>query len=138
MIRDTLKDQIEQIGKNIKRIVTKYIELPLDEEHAERIKQTNELLKEEVDLDVDFILKTTGNELVSYLKVRKLTDKNIELLADYVHQIAHNYLLTSPTEAITWYRKEIELLTVADELSKNFSMARMNRRMLVDKITQTI
>ena len=84
MIRDTLQAQIEQIGKNLNRIVTKFLEIELIEDPDFEIRKTNQELKDELDIDLEKISQYDVSEIYTYLKARKLTAKHVELIATYV------------------------------------------------------
>lgn len=136
MIRDRLKEQLEQIGKNIKRIVTKFTELPLDREHWEELEKSKQELKETIDVDIDIILRLSPDEMVIYFSERKLTDKHLEHLVDYLHHVAllSHFHQGKDMYYFTLLQKEIELLHTADVISQSFSVNRMHRRTEIENI----
>lgn len=133
MIRDTLKAQIEQIGKNIRKIVERFLEveklheITLFEERQKAIQKANSELKEELDIDIELIANSPIEELSDYFSERKLIDKHVEVLADYTEAIARS-LMEKPKEYHFWMQRTILLLDVADKLSQSLSMNRMERK----------
>lgn len=129
MIRDTLKDQIERIGKNLKKVITKFLEIELLEDRALQITKTNQELKNELDIDLDLLSSYSVADISTYIKERKLTAKHLELLVDYTSLIASIYLEQNNRDtAEIWFQKSLDLLTVADIISESLSMERMQRR----------
>ncbi|HRO75343.1 MAG TPA: hypothetical protein PLP27_04255 [Crocinitomicaceae bacterium] len=134
MIRDTLKDQIERIGKNLKKVITKFLEIELLEDRALQITKTNQELKNELDIDLDLLSSYSVSDILDYIKERKLTAKHLELLVDYTSLIASIYLEQNNREiAKIWFQKSIDLLTVADIVSESLSMERMQRKEKLQK-----
>ena len=128
MIRDTLQAQIEQIGKNLNRIVTKFLEIELIEDPDFEIRKTNQELKDELDIDLVKISQYEVSEIYTYLKARKLTAKHVELIATYVESIAKMELTIDPANAKAFFRKTIDLLTVADDVSESLSLERIRKK----------
>lgn len=134
MIRDTLKDQIERIGKNLKKVITKFLEIELLEDRALQITKTNQELKNELDIDLDLLSNYSVSDISDYIKERKLTAKHLELLVDYTNSIATIYLEQNDRDtAEIWFQKSLDLLTVADIISESLSMERMQRREKLQK-----
>lgn len=134
MIRDTLKDQIERIGKNLKKVITKFLEIELLVDRALQITKTNQELKNELDIDLDLLSNYSVSDISDYIKERKLTAKHLELLVDYTNSIATIYLEQNDRDtAEIWFQKSLDLLTVADIISESLSMERMQRREKLQK-----
>jgi hypothetical protein len=128
MITDPSQKQIEEIGKNLNRIITKFLEIELMKDPDFEIVKANQELKDDLDIDLEKISLYGVAEIHTYLSDRKLTAKHIELIAEYVEAIAKLKLTTDENTAKAGFSKAIELLTVADDISQSLSLERMRKK----------
>ena len=86
---DYLKRQIDQLGRVLGKILTKLLGLGSNGQASQRIETTNQILKEESDLNIQELidLKTDGfiNTLISE---KNFTHKNLDQLAEILLLIA--------------------------------------------------
>ncbi len=128
MITDPSQKQIEEIGKNLNRIITKFLEIELMKDPDFEIIKTNQKLRDDLDIDLEKISSYSIAEIHTYLSDRKLTTKHIELIAEYVEAIAKFKLTTDESTAKAGFSKAIDLLTVADDISQSLSLERIRKK----------
>jgi len=85
--RDILQDQIENLGKVLGKLISKFLNLDPKENIANHIEITNEQLKSELDIDLVKILEFNENELKDFVEKRNLTVDHLELLSEYLIKI---------------------------------------------------
>ena len=84
--RDLLKDQIEQLGKVLAKILSDFLGLKSNGNVTQGIEISNESLQSELDIDIEKIIALNKTELEEYVRNRKLTESHLELLSEYLKQ----------------------------------------------------
>ena len=125
--RDIIKDQIEQVGKTLGKLIAKFLDLKTMGEVNDAIQVTNRELKEEIKIDVKTLLSLDKKDLKISLKQKHFGEKSLEDLSDYFRTIGESKI-NHPSEAKVYFEKAIELLELADEVSAMFSLNRMYKR----------
>lgn len=128
--RDLLKDQIEQLGKVLMKMLTNFLGLKSTGDIEESIQQTNEQFQNQLDIDIDKIMTLEKHQLKAYFEEHKLVDTHIEIIAEYLTEIGK--VKTDTTESKIYFNKAIDLLDSADEVSQAFSFERMNQRKKIE------
>lgn len=131
--RDLIKDQIEQLGKVLSRILSEFLGLKSKGQVTQGIINCNQSLQSELDLDVAEIGNLTKGELKIYLKHRKLTSEHLEVLSEYFKEIGKAGKKANHPQAQLWLIKAIELLEIADEFSRTLSLDRLNKKTEIEK-----
>ena len=126
--RDYLKDQIEELGKVIARIVSDFLGLKSSGQTARGIEITNQLFQTEFDMDIKLLSTLSKSELSNYLKTRKLTAEHLEILSGYFKEIGVEAIGENETKAKIWLATAVEILDVADEVSETMSFDRVNKK----------
>lgn len=126
--RDLLKDQIEQLGKVLGRILSDFLGLKSAGKADLGIEITNQRLQSELDIDIEKLTALSKSALKEYLANHKLTAEHLEILADYLKEIGIEKLKENPLTARVWLEKAIELIDIADELSETKSYDRINKK----------
>lgn len=125
--RDLLKDQIEQLGKVLAEILSDFLRLKSNNNVAQGIEISNEHLQSELDIDIKKLLTLNKTELAEYLKNRRFTEDHLETLSEYLKEVGIAKTKIHKKEAQLCLVKAIELLEIADEVSKTMSFDRINK-----------
>ncbi len=134
--RDLLQDQIEQLGKVLAKIMADFLRLKANGNAAVGIETSNELMKGQLDINIDQLITLDKSELQEYLNQRKLTESHLEMLSDYLKEIGIEKKKRNQALAEQYFNKAIELLTIADETSKTLSFERMNKKSEIEKFIE--
>ena len=132
--RDLLKDQIEQLGKVLGKILADFLGLKSTGDVAQGIEISNERFQSELDIDIEKLLTLNRSDLKEYLRTRKLMAGHFELLSGYLTEIGKTK--TTKAEMDLYFKKAIELLDIADEISKTVSFERMNKKNEIKNVLQ--
>mgnify|MGYP006429408207 CR=1 FL=1 len=73
------------------------------------------------------MLTFNKTELEIYVKNRKLTEGHLETLSEYFKEVGIAKTETNKIEAQLYLAKAVELLEIADEVSKTMSIDRINK-----------
>lgn len=132
--RDLLKDQIEQLGKVLAKILSNFLGMKSKGQIMQGIEITNKHLQSELDLDIDKITTLNKKELKAYLEDRKLTAGHLELLSECLKEIGKGEFERDKNDAKVKLEKASEILEIADEISKTMSFDRINKRNEIKKL----
>lgn len=128
--RDLLKDQIEQLGRVLGKILADFLGLKTDASVAESIKICNEQLHKEGNIDVPLLLSLNKEESRNFIIEHHLTPEHIELFVQYLKAIAEK----QPQHAEKILIKALQLLEITDEDSKAFSWNRSLQKKEIEKL----
>ena len=134
--RDILKDQIEQLGRVLGKILANFLGLKSEGRISQGIEMTNKQLQLELDIDIEKITTFDGPGLRDYLKGRKLVAEHLEKLSDYLAQVGKFTWEDDKQKAKRLLETAIELLDIADEISKTASFDRVDRRHKIEEMLQ--
>lgn len=135
--RDLLKDQIEQLGKVLAKILSDFPGLKSSNNVAQGIEISNERLQNEADINIEKLITLHKAELAEYVKNRKLTEGHLETLSEYLKEAGKAKAESNKnTEAQSHLAKAIELLGIADEISKTMSFDRVNKKNKIKNVLQ--
>ena len=129
--RNKEQESLIQFTKELENIFEEFYEFQLEDKTDVLVKHTNDRLLAQLDIDVEKILNLPKGEIKSYLQERRFHSRHFENLADYLTKAAQNELQSDKTKARTELEKVIEINEIADEVSKTFSIIRMNKNILV-------
>ncbi|NLN24242.1 MAG: hypothetical protein GX163_00985 [Bacteroidetes bacterium] len=134
--RDLLKDQIEQLGKVLANILSDLLGLKSKGQTSQGIEATNQRLQGELDIDIEKITTLTKKELKDYLKNRHLRAEHLEILSECLKEIGKGKIEENKKDAKMKLEKAIELLDIADEISKTMSFDRINKKKEIENVLQ--
>ena len=134
--RDLLKDQIEQLGRVLGKIVSDFLGLKSSGETTAGIEISNEQLKNELDMDLSILLELDKYDLKKYLTSRKLNTEHIEILSKYLEGIGLSKVAENKTEADKYLSKTLTLIELFEEISKEMSFERINRKNRIENALQ--
>jgi hypothetical protein len=132
--RDLLKDQIEQLGKVLANILSDLLGLKSKGNVTQGVEISNERFQSELDIDIEKLLKLENVDLKEYLNTRKLTETHLEILSEYLAEVGQTETIIAEQEP--YLIKAIELLDIADEISKTMSFERMNKKRKIENVLQ--
>lgn len=134
--RDIIKDEIEQLGKVLGRIIANFLGLKSKGQVSQGIEITVQKLQSELDIDTNKLITLSRKKLTEYLQKRKLTAEHIEILADYLKETGKIEIERDSTEAKIKLEKALELLEITDEISSTESFERMNKKDGIGKLIE--
>ncbi len=118
--RDLLKDQIEQLGKVLGKILADFMGMADGGDVLEAENSCNQRVLDESGIDVEKMVSLSGQELLDYVNELELAPLHLEILSGYLKEIA----LADRKQAEARLKRAIELLDIADEISQTFSFER--------------
>jgi len=125
--RDLIKDQIEQLGKVLGTIIAGFFGLKSQGKVEQGIEITNEKFKEEMDIDINKILRIEYSDLSIYLSNLKLSPEQFEKLIDYIIEIGEYTLNTDKKKGINILERVLEMYTILDTKSNTYSFTRIKK-----------
>lgn len=132
--RDILKDQIEQLGKVLGKILADFLGLKSSGEVSQAIEAANERLESQLDIKAEKLKTLDRSALKEYLKERELTADHLEILSEYVQEVGLEEIKISQQNGRIWLLKAIEILDIADEVSRTMSFNRMNKKSRIENL----
>lgn len=130
--RDIIKDEIEQVGKVLGKIIADFFNLKSEGDISVARSTTQEALKNSLDIDVVHLMELDTMGLESYFLARNISEDHVELLAQYFQELGGAE--TEPLEANRYLEKAIAFLDTADALSHTKSFTRMMRKDELEKM----
>ncbi|MGK0314471.1 MAG: hypothetical protein ACI86M_000685, partial [Saprospiraceae bacterium] len=85
--RDIIKDEIEQLGRALGKLINNFFGLKTVGNVTEAIQITNTELISELDIDIEKMVQFEANELEEYIDSNNLTDIHLDQLASYLFEI---------------------------------------------------
>ncbi|MCG8576837.1 MAG: hypothetical protein MI810_18295 [Flavobacteriales bacterium] len=133
--RDLIKDQIEQLGKVLAKMLSDFLGLKSEGKLSEGIESTNYRLQTELDIDIHQLLNFTKEELKNFFANRQHTPEHLETLSDYLKEAGIAELeLNEGGKSKMYFQKAIELLEIANENSQTMSFERMTKQAEIEKL----
>lgn len=132
--RDYLKDQIDQLGRVLGEIVANFLKLKTNGNPMEGLEQSNEDLKEQLDIDIPYLLDADETDVKTSLTAKKMTDNQIETLSDYFKEAGESLLDEDQQRAHEYLQKSKALLDFADELSGAISFQRISKKNSIEQL----
>lgn len=120
--RDFFKDEIEKLSKALAKILSEFLQLKKTGNNIEAINQTNIKLQQELHINIDEVIQKTKEDLLIYIKNKKLTANHIDILARILIEQADIFIQNGDnSKAKKHLTKSVELLEIAGEISKTIS-----------------
>lgn len=123
--RDLLKDQIEELGRVLGKILANFLGLKNTGSVRKEISFANEQLNSKLDIDIAALVKLDRQAVRKYLFDRKLSSDHLDLLSQYLEKAAQH----QTTEGnINYLNTALILLELANETANAFSFDRLARK----------
>ncbi|MEQ8473809.1 MAG: hypothetical protein RIC35_21615 [Marinoscillum sp.] len=134
--RDILKDEIEQLGKVLGKILATFLGLKAKGQVAEGIEVSNEQFKTQLDLDMEKILKMSREDLGEYIHQWNLTSEHLEMLSSFLLESGRDGIENCNDEAKVRLAKALDLLEIADVVSKTVSLEREGKKTEIQQLLE--
>lgn len=129
--RDIIQQQIEQLGRALGKIITRFLGLKSQGKVALGFEIANQQFNQELDLDIDQLLEMDKEVLTDYMKDKPFTSNHLEEIANYMETIGeHQSDTAAKTNA---YGCALNLMELANEKSKVFDMNRQFKLNLIEQ-----
>lgn len=122
--RDLIKEQIEQIGRVLGRLLADFFSMKTEGDLDLAIEETNAQLKSELDLDIDQLIHFSSEDLAKYILERKFRDTDIEKLANYFYEIGQ-FRKSNAQPSAPYFKTAQALLAINDSFSKTITFERI-------------
>lgn len=132
--RDLLKDQIEQLGKVLAKILGDFLGWKSTGNPAPGIEAANERFQNELGIDIEQLITLDRMELKSYFRTHQLAEPHLEMLSEYLAAVGKLKNETKQGSGQLYLKKAIEVLDIADEVSETLSFVRMNKKREIEKL----
>ena len=132
--RDFIKDEIEQLGRAIGKLIANFIGLKTTGNVSEAIQITNTELQSELDLDMAMLARLEANELEEYIDSNNLTDLHLDQLASYVFEIGMHEK-SEHGVGRKWFEAAMRLLEIVGKKTDTITFARID---LIEKIKKEL
>lgn len=126
--RDLLRDEIEQLGKVLAKILSKFLALKESAGNLQAIQACNQMFRSELDVNIEELTQLKKSQLKEYFEKRHFTPEHLELFADYYTELAQSKISEDRIIAKEFLKKTYEILDIADEISNTFSLSRLEKK----------
>lgn len=117
-------------------IISNFLGLKSSDNVNQGIEISNERLQSELDIYTKKIIALKKTALEEYVRNRKLTESHLELLSEYLKEVGLAKAKIDKQYAHLCFQKAIELLDMADEISKTVSFNRINKKSEIKNVIQ--
>ena len=121
-------DQIEQAGRALGKIFADFMGLKSGGNITNEIAITNQRLQSQLDINIEHLLSLKRRDATEYLQDRVGTDEHVETLSDYLKDIGLFKKKTNDSEFQLYLSKALELLEIADDISRTMSFDRNRKK----------
>lgn len=125
--RDFLKNQIDQIGKILGKIISDFFDVQSTKNFSTSIQTMNIRLQTELNIDLKKIIFLSKIELKDYLHKSLVKPENFEMLSELLKEIGKSNSFHKKQRNAYLY-KAIELLEIVDETSNTLSFERLKKK----------
>lgn len=132
--RDLIKDQIEQFGRVLGKILADFLGLKSSGLVEQGIEVASEQLKSNFDIDIDELITLPIKELKRYLAERKISTGHVEILGKYLLEIGESKISNDKKKANLYLTRSLELLDLEDELSNTISFERQGLKSNIENM----
>lgn len=123
--KDYLMRQIDQLGQVLATILGKFLRLKTEGQVLEGIEYARQSIKEEFDIDLDYILSLGFDKSIELLMNKhKMTINHVETFTDILLETAENNDIIKQNQI---YSKCLELFEFVNKNDKNISFERFQK-----------
>ena len=126
--RDLIKDQIEQLGRVLGKIVAEFLGSNSPGLFEQAIQVSQEQMKSQLDIDIEALLAADVKDMEAYLLARKLAFEHFEQLSLYLMEIGKRKMEHDKEIAKQYFVRSLELINVADKVSSSASFKRIQMK----------
>ncbi|CAG5076796.1 hypothetical protein [Parvicella tangerina] len=122
--RDLIKDQIEQLGKVLTKMLDTFFSLKSKGQIGTASEHTTQTLKEELNIDIDVFLQLPEGELQAFFEARNFTNDHLNDLAKLFLEYAKVELAADKkTKAKRWLEQTKFMLQLNMSNEHSFSLS---------------
>ncbi len=122
--RDYLKKQIDELGQVLAQLVSDLLKLKNSGNANASVEATNEVFQEKLAIDLPQLLSIPEDTFIEGLKNKKITDDNLNRLADILLILAEDTSGTDMHQKKQLYKKCLLLLEYIQKSDSTYSTER--------------
>ena len=122
--RDTIKDEIEQLGRALGKLIANFLGLKTEGNVCEAIQLTNTELQSELGIDIQKLVLLKVNNLEEYIDYNNLNDIHLDQLASYVFEIGMHEK-SEHGAGRKWFEAAMRLLEIVGKKTDTITLARI-------------
>ena len=126
--RDILKEQIEQMGKLLGKLLATFLRLKSQASLSTAIDSSQQQMKDEAGIDVESMLEMKPETLSQFLKGSQFTDRHLEIVAEYFASVGKAKLEQQERDGITYLQKSIAILEHIELSTRTASLTRIETK----------
>ncbi|RAV97946.1 hypothetical protein [Pseudochryseolinea flava] len=123
--RDILKEQIEQLGKLLGKMLSTFLKLKSEGSTDVAFITTQAQAHEILGVHFEAFLQHDKDSMIELLKKKGFTDTHVEHLVDYFIAVGNAKLKDGDKSGLLLLNKATSLLDIADLISKTASLTRL-------------
>ena len=125
--RDILMNEIEQFGRVLGAVLADLLGLKSKGQVSKGLKIAHQQLISQLDLDIDQLMSLTQKELKDFIGARKYSEVQVEMLADYLLEVAMLKAGQQCAGVKPYLQKSLDLYQLADATSRTASLQRLDK-----------
>ena len=123
--RDIIKDEIEQLGRALGKLIANFLGMKTEGNVSEAIKITNTELLSELDIDIMKLVQLDGEELDNYIEEKNCNDHHLDQLANYLFEVGQHEKSVNGNSR-KWFEAAMRLLLIVGDKSDTITFARID------------
>lgn len=132
--RDLLKDQIEQLGKVLAKILAHFLGKSTPADFSTRMDTVSEQLQSELDIELAELLERDKEDLKKYLSDRNLNGDHLDTMSKLLETMGVQQLDTNREEGLKYLQRALVLISLSDEVSNTLSFDKINRQSRIENL----
>lgn len=131
--RDLIKEQVEQLGKVLAKMLSDFLGLKTDIDVASTVKVTTERFEEKAGLDFESLLGASKEEVAAYLSDHNFPLEHLDILASYCTEAAEALSIKREDAAVQYAQLGHNILEHITHTSKTTSFHHID---LMDRLSK--
>ncbi len=134
--RDYLKDQIDQMGKVLAKILGDLMGLKTKNDPQRTLTHVDQELKTQVDFELENFLKMSADERRVYAEREVFAASNLETLAEILREMGAVASENSSNYVSDYFKAARDMLNCADEKSGAISLERIQKKQTLENLIE--
>ena len=123
--RDIIKDEIEQLGRALGKLIANFLGMKTEGKVSEAIKITNAELLSDLDIDINKLVHLDEDELDGYIESINCNDLHLDQLANYLFEVGlHEKSVGGNSRE--WFESAMRLTEIVGNKSDTITFARID------------
>jgi len=131
--RDILKDQIDQLGRVIGKVLAEFLGLKTKGDVMQGFEISNQILKQKTNISVADIEEMNEEDFLSFLDEHPFSSNSLEILGDYLSEVGH-YKKGNSENAKRFFQHANTAYEQANHRSDEYSMQRAAKQQSLSKL----